>query len=228
MHAAILREHAEPREGREGMSLWMIGFFMLLVFWAGWYVAMHAGDWRGDVLDASPESGLAGGGSPGQNANVNPLQLGRQLFSNCMPCHQVDGRGLRGLYPPLAGSDWVQGDPEVLSQIVLRGVEGPIDIKGDRYNSIMPPWSQRFDDQELAALLTYIRSNFGNQSSAVSPKTVAMARDKSAGRVRSWRVEELTAMTNDNARRAAESAKENASTQSVEPDPVPSSQEAHP
>lgn len=221
MHGPILREHAEPREGREGMSLWLIGPILLLVFWGGWYLAQHVGAWRGDVLDASPESRL-GGVQPAETVNVSTMQLGRQLYGNCLPCHQANGQGMRGLYPPLAGSEWVNGDAQVLSQIVLRGLNGPITVQGSIYNSIMPAWSQRFDDREMAALLTYIRSNFGNSAEEVSPETVGAARRASRGQISAWDESDLHRMRRERDKAAATRA---ASTQ-ITTIPIPSTQAA--
>ena len=77
--------------------------------------------------------------------------------------------------PPLAGTDWVTGNKERLITVVLNGLQGPLEINGESYNSVMPP--HRFlKDDEIATILTYIRKNFGNQASAVTEEEVRAVR----------------------------------------------------
>jgi mono/diheme cytochrome c family protein len=97
--------------------------------------------------------------------------------------------------PTLAGSEWVLGDEKRLSLILLHGIEGPIEVRGKRYDipDILPvmPSHSTMDDASIAAILTYIRNEWGNNSGAVSPRTVGMTRVTSQGRVIPWNVEEL-------------------------------------
>src|SRR5699024_636660 len=79
--------------------------------------------------------------------------------------------------PPLADSEWVNGEPAVLVQILLHGVSGELTVGGDTYNGEMPPFGDKLSDNELAALLSHVRSNFGNDSSEITPDLVKEQRE---------------------------------------------------
>jgi quinoprotein glucose dehydrogenase len=117
--------------------------------------------------------------SPEPAAAVSPetMALGKTQFAGCMACHGADGGGAPGVGPPLAGSEWVTGPVENLIRIQLRGLMGPIKVKGTEYNLVMPPQAHQNDDQ-IAAVLTYIRNNFGNQASPVTAAQVAALRSE--------------------------------------------------
>jgi mono/diheme cytochrome c family protein len=90
-------------------------------------------------------------------------------------CHKPDGQGIAGTFPPLAGAEQVLGPPAELARIVLLGLRGPVQVKGRGYDQQMPAFSF-LSDQDLAQVLTYIRSDFGNQAGAITPAEVARAR----------------------------------------------------
>ncbi|MBT3668425.1 MAG: c-type cytochrome [Opitutae bacterium] len=97
----------------------------------------------------------------------------------CFTCHQPTGLGLAGQFPPLAGSDWVLGDKERLIKISLFGLMGEINVNGIKYNGVMPPPGippGSLTDQQVADVLTYIRNDWGNSASAVSPEEVGNVR----------------------------------------------------
>ena len=106
------------------------------------------------------------------------LPRNEKLYNTfCGTCHQSNGKGARGRMPPLAGTDWVTGNKQRLITVVLNGLQGPLEINGESYNSVMPP--HRFlKDDEIATILTYIRKSFGNQASAVTEEEVRSARAK--------------------------------------------------
>jgi mono/diheme cytochrome c family protein len=92
----------------------------------------------------------------------------------CKRCHGETGQGQVGLYPPLAGSRWVTGNPEVPIRIVTNGLEGPIEVDGNTYNSSMIAQRELFNsDAEFAAALTYVRTSWGNDGSSISAADVA-------------------------------------------------------
>lgn len=94
----------------------------------------------------------------------------------CLICHQANGSGVPMMFPSVAGSDVVLGDHKKLIDIVLNGMQGPLDVNGDRYNGVMPPQKDNLTDRQVADLLTYIRSAFGNSADSVSVKEVAAQR----------------------------------------------------
>ena len=96
-------------------------------------------------------------------------------LGNCSACHQPTGLGLPGAFPPLAQSDFLQGNRQDVMQAALFGMSGPLTVNGVDYNGVMP--SQGFlSDQELADALTYVFSSWGNTGSAVSVAEVAALR----------------------------------------------------
>ncbi len=111
--------------------------------------------------------------------------------SRCLACHQADGQGVAGVFPPLTETEWVTGDKGVLIRLVLDGMMGPIEVQGMVYQGAMPPWKAFLSDEEVAALLTYIRQSWGNDASSVSPSEVAAVRLATGSRARFWTAEEL-------------------------------------
>lgn len=103
---------------------------------------------------------------------------GKKLFiTHCSVCHMPNGLGVKGSFPPLADTEWVNGPAEVMIDIVLNGFSEEIEINGDKYVTPMAALPHIKDD-ELAAILTYVRSSFGNDASAVSEDEVAVVRAK--------------------------------------------------
>ncbi len=94
----------------------------------------------------------------------------------CAACHQRDGKGDNSRFPPLNESEWVNGDKGRLISVVLNGLSGPIKVKGQDYNDPMPAHGSFLNDDQIAEVLTYIRSNWGNTSDAVSKAEVAAMR----------------------------------------------------
>jgi len=123
-------------------------------------------------------------------ASMSFEEFGKRLYSNCMSCHQANGRGLPPVYPPLRGSPIVHGDPEVLVKILLHGLEGKIEVDGQTYNQVMPAAPVRGDD-EIAAVLSYVRSAWGNTGAAVDAALVARIREEHKGRNKPFTAKEL-------------------------------------
>ncbi|HEV8332760.1 MAG TPA: copper-containing nitrite reductase [Steroidobacteraceae bacterium] len=103
---------------------------------------------------------------------------GGLLFKGtCSTCHQPNGEGLANVFPPLAKSDLLAKTPQRAVEIVLNGLTGPLTVNGASYNSVMPPMSQLNDD-EVANILTYVLSNWGNDGPQITAKQVADVRAK--------------------------------------------------
>jgi glucose/arabinose dehydrogenase len=96
----------------------------------------------------------------------------------CSTCHQGNGLGDGSRFPPLKESEWVTGEKEKLIDIVLNGLEGPVEVKGKPYNGLMPQHGSFLKDEELAEVLTFIRQNFNNNASAITSAEVNKARTK--------------------------------------------------
>ena len=115
----------------------------------------------------------------------NDLELfkkGKTIYTKegyCMTCHQPDGKGLSASgFPPLAGTKWVTGNDERLIKVVLKGLLGPIEVNRKQYPGQVPmtPFEGLLNDEEVAAVLTYVRNSFGNQAPAIQPDQVKKVR----------------------------------------------------
>jgi mono/diheme cytochrome c family protein/glucose/arabinose dehydrogenase len=108
----------------------------------------------------------------------------------CLNCHQASGQGLTGVYPPLAKSEWVAGDAQTLIRITMHGLAGPTKVQGKEYGLVpMPPMG--LDDQQIADVLTYVRSAFGNKAPSVRKEEVKVVREATKGRTAPWTAAEL-------------------------------------
>ena len=102
---------------------------------------------------------------------------GAALFGTyCATCHQTNGSGIRGSIPPLDGSRYVMADAKVPIAILLRGIAGPIEVKGNVYNGRMPTFHAALENEEIALILTHVRSEWSNEADAVTPNQVAGVR----------------------------------------------------
>lgn len=127
---------------------------------------------------------------------LKQFALGRQKYlASCAGCHGSDGKGVNRMGPPLAGSEWVTDNETRLALIILHGMEGPLEIAGKTYDApeILPvmPSHSTMDDGNIAAILTYIRNEWGNQAGPVSGRLVGTTRHTNQGRVYPWTAGEL-------------------------------------
>src|SRR5690348_1640562 len=180
--AAAMREMAEPKDGIAPTPVWLMLFFFVLAGWSGYYIANNAAAFRSDVYN---EHFIQGAAPLEKPPPVDPMVLGRQTFNVCMQCHQDTGKGIPGTYPPLVGSPIVLGDLVTPVRILLHGLQGNITVEGATYNGQMPSWD-RFSDEQIAAVLTYVRGSWTNEGSAVDPKLVTAIRQQTAGRTQPW------------------------------------------
>ncbi|WP_269499730.1 c-type cytochrome [Castellaniella sp. S9] len=185
-------ENADPHELNNPVPKLVLGVIAALVVWGVYYIFSSSPNSAAALGDQRPLSVLA----PSVSADDRAID-GKQLYTAaCQACHQASGQGLPGVFPPLAGSEWVTGDPAVLAQIVLHGVTGPITVSGATYNGAMPAFGKQFDDAQIAAVLSFIRSEWGNASPEVDEASVQAARAASEGRTQPWEGQEaLSALT---------------------------------
>lgn len=103
-----------------------------------------------------------------------PAGNGAKVYqTNCSSCHQVNGEGTPGAFPPLADNPVVTGDPAKLVHIVKFGLSGAVTVDGKTFNGMMPAWGTQLSNADLAAALTYVRSSWGNKASAITEAQVA-------------------------------------------------------
>jgi mono/diheme cytochrome c family protein len=189
VHAILLREKPEPTEGLSPLPLMLLGLMSALILFSAIYLGRYSGGFDPLVYDERILPGmLEGGAAP---VAQDPKMLGKRVFANCVACHQPTGQGLAGAYPPLAGSEWAAGPEERIIRIVLDGLSGPITVKNTQFNNSMPAFGTQLRDEQIANVLTYVRSEWGNNAPAVSPERVKEIRATVAGRTGPWSPEEL-------------------------------------
>ena len=131
-------------------------------------------------------------------ALVSPVlaQDGQQIYTlYCGACHGAEGQGgSGGSAPPLAASPWLAGDPDRAIKISLNGLEGPIEVLGTTYNLAMPAQGAILQDDQLAAVFTYVRSAWGNSAAAVTPDQVKTIRAAGVDRKTAWTAAELLSL----------------------------------
>lgn len=178
------RENPDPREGGRPvpLALWILA--AALVVWGGLYIARsnlaeaaEYGDQR-TLADLQQKPKTVGGGAGAAD--------GASVFaSRCVPCHQAGGTGLSGVFPPLAGSNWVNGRDTTVVQILLHGIQGTLTVNGVAYNGVMPTWGT-LSDAEIAAVVTYVRGQWGNKGGPVDVTMVSTQRAATAARSGPW------------------------------------------
>lgn len=180
VHRAQQRENAEPSEQLQPIPLVAVIVTLLMVLIGAGYLLLSESFGRAELGDRRTLEDLsAAGGRTAQGSGGK--QDGRLLFTaNCVACHQANGQGVPGVFPPLAGSEWVKGSTHVLANILLHGVSGEISVAGHVYKGIMPAFGH-LDDAGIAALASYIRQEWGNGASGMDAIEVEAAR-KSAAR----------------------------------------------
>ncbi len=189
----------EPSRGP--IPIWIVWLMGLGVFWAGAYLFSFSGGFSADVFDFQPKFGVVGGA----RSAPDPKVVGKALFSsNCITCHQASGEGVPGQYPPLAGSDVVLGDAaNHMVAIVLKGLQGPVTVGGKPFNNSMQAWEGQYTDQQVAAILTYERSDWGNNAPPITADLVKEVRAEFKDRKDQWTWPEIEKMPVKNGTGAA-------------------------
>jgi mono/diheme cytochrome c family protein len=183
------RENADPSEAGMPIPFGIFALVVGMVLFAAIYILTdhqplpsELGDQR-TLQDLLPkaQAPAAASGNSGAVLDGAPIYAAR-----CAACHQPTGAGLPGVFPPLAGSEWVTGKDEVLAKILLHGVTGELTVKGASFKGAMPAFKDQLKDEEIAAVATHMRSQWGNKASAVAAEVVAKARSETASRSTPW------------------------------------------
>lgn len=173
------REHDDPDEGVRPLPWFLVMFLGAMAMWGSFYIY------------STPSGGQSAFGDQRTITSLRPKQElagaeiridGRQLYgAKCASCHQANGQGVPGVFPPLAESEWVIGSEKVLINILLHGVVGPIEVKGQMYQGAMPAWGA-MTNAELAAISNYIRSDWGNDATSIGSQLIEAQREATKAR----------------------------------------------
>jgi mono/diheme cytochrome c family protein len=127
------------------------------------------------------------------SAPASPMDLGKAVYGgNCANCHQASGEGQPGSYPPLAGSEWVLGSKERLAAILLKGLQGPVTVKGASFGTqAMPAQESVLSPEKIANLMTYLRGSWGNTAGPVTADEVNAAKAKIASQTGAYNEADL-------------------------------------
>ena len=203
VHASIAREHAEPSVDVTPIPTWLSIVCAATLCWAGIYVGIFHGGFSPKVYneyESNPSaffplpqgSSVAGGGAA---VELPPLALGEKVYKEvCQACHQPTGLGMAGQFPALAGSEWVDGseaNEKRLVAIVLKGLKGPITVKGAAFNNAMPGQEAALNAKKIAAVLTYVRQAWGNKGGEIAEAQVVTGKKEFASHGDQWTAEEL-------------------------------------
>ncbi len=128
------------------------------------------------ILFVSSCGGNSGSTSTSSSSGGQSTVSGAAVYNrSCITCHQGTGAGIPGAFPPLAKSDFLADKEKTISQ-VIKGYQGELVVNGVKYNNVMPP--QQLNDEEIAAVLTYVNTSFGNSGAAITADEVKAVRSK--------------------------------------------------
>lgn len=169
------RENPDPTEANRPIPTAVLVLIGVLVVFGALYILFEdinvPSDWGDGRVAADLEV-------PRKEAQAGAAAIdGASLFSSlCAACHQATGQGLPGVFPPLAGSGRAQGNEAALAAVVLHGISGSLTTQAGTFNGMMPSFKDQLDDAQLAAVLTFVRSQWGNAAGPVPAASVAAAR----------------------------------------------------
>ncbi len=199
VHAILLREKAEPSEGFSPMPLFLLGIISAMILICSIYVVHYRGDFDPLVYDHRYDAvaAKAAASAPKELTPEQILASGKRLYATCAACHQANGTGVPGVYPPLAGAEWVLGSEARLIRVLLHGLSGPITVKGNSYNGLMPAFGKvpgggyNWTEERIAHVLSYIRHEWGNNASFITKDQVTEVLKAEASRAKPWTEAEL-------------------------------------
>ena len=182
---------AEPTSALTTVPIWLVMTMLVFLFLGAWYFDARGGWFEPKVY--GPYASIAQVDAFQPHAGNDPLPQGKRLFeANCALCHNADGMGKPGQFPPLVGSEWVLA-PGVnrLIRIPLVGLAGPIKVKGQGWDLNMAAMGAMYSDEDLAAVLSFIRNAWGNKATFVTAEQVKKVRAELGSRSRQYSADEL-------------------------------------
>jgi mono/diheme cytochrome c family protein len=199
VHEKIFTEKPDMEGGYSALPLALLFFFSALIFFSGTYLNRFSGGFSAMIYNENLKPVRGGPAMP----HLNAVAMGKIWFNSagaCFTCHQPNGQGVPGTYPPLAGSEWADGSPDRVIRIVLFGLQGPVHVRGADFGAaagapVMPAFGPTgtfgWTDEKIADVLAYVRQEWGNKAPAISPDQVAAIRTAEASRTKAWMQDEL-------------------------------------
>ena len=191
VHSRLAREKHEPTKGFLIAPLIFVFVFGCLIFVCSIQLAHSTNSFQlhppQEVVELTEEEKEA-------VRFERKMQSGKKTFAlRCASCHQPNGLGIANQYPPLAGSEWVTANPELITKIILKGLKGEIVVKGEKYgtSAAVNMVAVDINDREIANVSTYVRNAWGNEASELTEDQVSKIRDSIADMQDQWTGEEL-------------------------------------
>ncbi len=183
-----------PQAGRAAVPVWSFNLLFVLFYWGMVYFDLHGGWFNPQVY--TPYATISEVERYQPPREGPDLARGKAVYETvCGLCHNNDGMGKPNQAPPFVGSEWVLGSPARMIRIPLAGLTGPITVQGQAINlSSMPAMGAALSDEDLAAVLTYIRSSWGNKASPISAEQVKAVRAEIGNRTQPWTAGDLMAV----------------------------------
>lgn len=192
--SAWQREQPDPMEATHPIPWPMVMVITGIALFGALYFVQFTGDGQTAGGDNRSQPAApnytplpAGGVPPTETGEQNLIDGGKVYTTNCASCHQANGQGVAGAFPPLAKSSWVTENKKTPIRILLLGIQGEIEVSGSQYNGLMPSFGNTLSDAEIAAVLSHIRSSWGNQAEAISETDVQLERQNYTQRKDPWK-----------------------------------------
>lgn len=184
LHAAVKREKDDLQAGREPVPMFVIFLGMIVAIIGGGQLGVMTGGWSFNTSNpfnfaAAPDPRPGGGdGAGAMDPFQTAMKKGASGYAVCGGCHQGNGMGIPGQFPPLAGSEWVLGGTERLVRVVQHGLTGAITVKGQGYNTPggMMPFGAAMSAGDLSNVLTFIRNSWGNEGTMITKEMIEKVR----------------------------------------------------
>jgi mono/diheme cytochrome c family protein len=192
-HEKLLGKQPDEKAHYRLLPLTLLFTFSGLIFFGGTYLGRYAGHFSPAVFNEYAKPPTDGAGP--KAAPLDPLVVGKAVYAQvCQACHQATGQGLPPAFPPLAGSEWVSGSEDRIIRIVLHGLVGPVKVKGTEFVGAMPPAGPgsgfNLSPEKVAAVITYVRHEYGNGAAPVTVEKVNEIRSANANHA-PWTAAEL-------------------------------------
>ncbi len=195
-HASARREKSDPQTGHEPVTLWAFFLCAISLLAGGSYLGATSGGFDGDHYTVAGYTPQAPDGLEEEKIDTSTPEYwrneGRKAYATCAGCHQGSGMGTPGVYPPLAGSEFVLEGTERMAQIILNGLSGPITVKGQGFAGDMPAQKALLNDEKIAQIMSYVRYEWGNGiEEIVTKEMVTEARNRHGDHAGAMKASEL-------------------------------------